>query len=480
MAIDRVAEDIATVAEATAVTTTRSGVSGATQEAIRRRDSTFRRALAFADCTAAALAVVVGTLALGDDSLNVESLLALPLVILAAKVFGLYDRDENRLHKSTLDEIPALFNLATLAALLFWLSGPLIVNGTLGQRQILGMWVLFFAGVIVTRSFARVVSRRLVTTERCLVVGHRDQIDELRRKFEASEAIKARVVLWIPIDESDEGVDHLGLPALLDEVEAHRVVIAPGPGGTEELLEAIREVKSRGVKVSVLPGVSQIVGASVERDQLDGITLLGVRRFDMTHSSRVLKRWFDVIASALLIGLLSPLLIAVAIAIKLSSPGSVLFSQTRIGRNGEPFQILKFRTMVTGADERKADLLHLNEADGLFKLSEDPRVTRVGGWLRRTGVDELPQLFNVLRGEMSLVGPRPLIPEEDALVEGWQRRRLELAPGITGYWQALGSSRIPLRDMVMLDFLYVADWSVWSDVRILLRTVPYVIGRRGR
>ena len=141
--------------------------------------------------------------------------------------------------------------------------------------------------------------------------------------------------------------------------------------------------------------------------------------------------------------------------------------------------MLKFRTMVDEADELKTALRPLNEAQGLFKLAEDPRTTRVGRLLRRTSLDELPQLFNVLRGDMSLVGPRPLVLDEDQLVHGWGRGRLDVAPGMTGLWQIFGSSRIPLEEMVKIDYLYVANWSLWLDVKILLRTVPYVLSARG-
>lgn len=142
--------------------------------------------------------------------------------------------------------------------------------------------------------------------------------------------------------------------------------------------------------------------------------------------------------------------------------------------------MLKFRTMVPGADELKADLGHLNEVDGgLFKISDDPRITRIGGFLRRTSVDELPQLFNVLKGDMSLVGPRPLVEDEDALIEGWRRRRLAVKPGMTGLWQVFGSARIPMHEMVKIDYIYGANWSVWLDVKILLRTLPYMVTRRG-
>ena len=169
------------------------------------------------------------------------------------------------------------------------------------------------------------------------------------------------------------------------------------------------------------------------------------------------------------------------LAVKLTSRGPVFFSQKRIGRQGEVFKMLKFRSMVVGADRAKEALRALNEAEGgLFKIDEDPRVTRVGRLMRRTSLDELPQLLNVLRGEMSLVGPRPLVPDEDALIEGWQRRRLAVKPGMTGLWQIFGSARIPMHEMVKIDYLYGANWSIWLDMKILLRTIPYILGRNGQ
>jgi lipopolysaccharide/colanic/teichoic acid biosynthesis glycosyltransferase len=168
-----------------------------------------------------------------------------------------------------------------------------------------------------------------------------------------------------------------------------------------------------------------------------------------------------------------------AVLVKLDSPGPVLFRQIRMGRDGEPFQILKFRSMVDGADAQKADLRSSNEQVGLFKIAADPRITRVGSFLRKTALDELPQLWNVLVGDMSLVGPRPLVEEEDATVVGWFRHRLHLQPGMTGQWQVLGGSRIPLEDMIRIDYLYVVNWSLWGDIKLLLQTIPYVLGRQG-
>jgi exopolysaccharide biosynthesis polyprenyl glycosylphosphotransferase len=258
-----------------------------------------------------------------------------------------------------------------------------------------------------------------------------------------------------------------------------RVIICPTIESSGELLETIRLVKAFGVKVSLMPRLLDVVGSSVEFDDFGGMTFLGLRRYDLTKSSAFLKRSLDVAGAGLGLLVLAPLFAAIAAAIKLTSPGPVFFRQCRIGRGGEEFDMLKFRTMVDGADRRKATLRELNEANGLFKIAEDPRITRVGRSLRRASLDELPQLINVLRGEMSLVGPRPLVCDEDAAIRGSHRRRLDVTPGMTGAWQVLGSSRVPLHDMVTIDYLYRANWSLWLDVKILLRTIPHVLGRRG-
>jgi lipopolysaccharide/colanic/teichoic acid biosynthesis glycosyltransferase len=192
------------------------------------------------------------------------------------------------------------------------------------------------------------------------------------------------------------------------------------------------------------------------------------------------KRAFDVVGALLLILLLAPLWITIAVLIKADSPGPVLFRQRRIGRDGQPFLMLKFRTMVDGADARKPALLSLNEAaDGLFKIYGDPRITRIGRRLRETWLDELPQLLQVVTGKMSLVGPRPLVAEEDAQIQGEHRQRLSMRPGMTGVWQVAGASAVPIHQMVHLDSAYVEDWTLWLDLKVLARTGVNVLLRRG-
>lgn len=195
---------------------------------------------------------------------------------------------------------------------------------------------------------------------------------------------------------------------------------------------------------------------------------------------RWVKRSFDLVVAAGLLVLLAPVLALVALAIRLDSAGPIIFRQTRCGRDGRPFTVLKFRSMTIDAESRRAELEAFNEADGpIFKLRQDPRVTRVGRWLRRLSIDELPQLWNVVRGDMSLIGPRPPLPSEVTQYMVWHRGRLLVTGGVTGLWQVSGRSELTFDDMVRLDLAYIRNWSLWLDIQILMRTVLVLITARG-
>lgn len=446
---------------------------------LRRRDAVYRRSLAVADMVAAGIAFSFSAVVLGEDQLTPATLAVLPLVVIVAKAMGLYDRDEHLLHRSTLDEVPSLFVIATLGALLLWLSDDLLIDGELGRRQVVGTWALLFVLMIALRSLARWASRALTPPERCLLLGNPSRAIDLQSQLALAPGTGELVGVLGGNGTATEGL-HDELQRTIVDLDVDRVVLVPGSRTSDEVMFVIRELKAVGVKVSVMSDASRVAGSSVEVDQVGGLTLLGMRRFEITRSSLIVKRAFDLVVSTALLAVLSPLLIAIAIAIKLDSRGPVLFAQRRIGRADREFQMLKFRSMRRGADELKDELRHLDRgAPGLFKIPDDPRVTRVGRWLRRWSLDELPQLVNVFAGDMSLVGPRPLVPEEDLKVEGMYRRRLDVPPGMTGHWQVLGSARIPLEEMVKLDYLYGANWSLWEDMRVLLRTLPVVVGRRG-
>jgi len=338
--------------------------------------------------------------------------------------------------------------------------------------------------VVVARAFARFAAVRLTGNERVLVIGDGPSAALVKRKLAGDPSLNAVIVGHVVTEEgAQQGFERpLGtvadLPSLLEEHEVERVIVAPRHEGGDDVVEIVRLATASGVRVAVFPRLLEVIGTSVEFDDLGGQLLLGVRGFGLSPSSRVLKRVFDLTVTTVLLVVLMPLLVAIAVAVRLSGPGSIVFRQTRVGREGRQFQLLKFRTMVLDAEARKHELLERNEAAPLFKIADDPRTTRVGRFLRRWSLDELPQLLNVLRGDMSLVGPRPLITEEDRLFSGWQRRRYQVAPGVTGPWQILGSSRVPVSDMVSIDYLYCANWSLWLDAKILARTIPYLLSRR--
>jgi exopolysaccharide biosynthesis polyprenyl glycosylphosphotransferase len=328
------------------------------------------------------------------------------------------------------------------------------------------------------------VALRTTPTERCLFIGDAGSYGRLQSKFDdprINADLVGRMSLQRIARTGGRNASEQDLRELLEWTDVHRIIIEPQTLPAHEMLEFVRAAKSIGVRVSLLPRVLDVVGTSVVFDDLNGVTILGVRRFGLSRSSRVVKRAFDLAGGTLAFLAAAPVMAIIAVAIKLDSGGPVLFRQTRVGRDGTHFDICKFRTMATDAEQRKEELQEAaaKANGGLFKLENDPRVTRVGRILRKTSLDELPQLLNVLSGDMSLVGPRPLIVHEDSQITGFDRRRLQLTPGMTGPWQILGSSRVPLPEMVKMDYLYVAGWSLWQDVKIMLRTVPYMIARKG-
>jgi exopolysaccharide biosynthesis polyprenyl glycosylphosphotransferase len=452
-----------------------------------RRDALFRRLLLVADVVAivGAFLLTVG-LSARSVQLTWAGVAAVPILVVGAKLTGLYDRDETLLRKTTLDEAPRLFQLATLCSLVAWLTGGLLVRGTLDRHEALVLWLALSGGLIVARGVSRAVALRIAPAERCLFIGDEVSAETIRSKL-GHGGVKAEVVAHLDLDKvaswSTDSFSESRLAEIRDlaqTLDVHRAIIAPRSVDGGEMLNLVRTLKAVGVRVSVLPRLLEVVGSSVEFDDLHGVTVMGVRRFDLTRSSAMFKRAFDVLGA--LVGLLavSPLLLVIAAAVKLEDGGPVFFRQQRVGRHGHRFRMLKFRTMVPDAEALKDGLRDRNEAkDGLFKIAEDPRITRVGRLLRRSALDELPQLWNIVRGEMSLVGPRPLVLDEDERIEGWHRRRLELTPGMTGPWQILGPARVPLKEMVAIDYLYVANWSLWTDVKILLRTIPHVLQKRG-
>jgi exopolysaccharide biosynthesis polyprenyl glycosylphosphotransferase len=440
-----------------------------------RRDRTYRRSLAISDALAMALSLFFSVQFIGGAVPRISGLLAIPAVIVVAKSIGLYDRDELLLRKTTLDEAPQLFHVATVVALVAGLLDEHVVFGSLDKLAIAVLWLTTFTTLLLFRYAARSIVTRRVAVERCLVLGSEATCEEVTRKMADTHAVNAAIVDRISFVPGQVDALIPRLERAIAEGAIGRVIVAPEQVEQGEILDVVRAIKAVGVNVTLVPRIFEVLGSSVVFDDLSGLQLLAMRRLRMSRSSLVLKRSLDLAVSGLGLLVAAPVLGVMAAAIKLDTRGPVFFRQTRVGRDGERFEILKFRTMVVGADKMKDGLRKENETDGLFKIANDPRVTRVGRLLRKTSLDELPQLINVFKGDMALVGPRPLVVDEDSQVVGWHRRRLALTPGMTGQWQILGSAKIPLHEMVKIDYLYVTTWSFWTDIKILVRTVPYVL-----
>src|SRR4051812_2724023 len=341
------------------------GTRGASDEA-QRRDAVFRRLLAAADVLSATAALTFIGLAMAPELLAPWTLVALPLIVLTAKTMGLYDRDELVLHKTTLNDAPGLFQLTAVLTLFLTVSQGALHDSPQAPQRMLVLWGLLFAGTLTSRSVARRVARAVTPKERCVLVGDVAHAARVRRMLSAHDELGAELVATIPFERvTARGEDSEAFGEYLARSNFHRVIVTH-TAAEEDLADTIRIFKSSGIKVSVLPSLFDALGSAVEFEHLSGATLLGVRRYGLTRSSQALKRAMDVTVACLGLLALAPVLAIVAAAIVLDSKGPVFFRQTRVGRRGETFRIVKFRTMFRDADERKADLLALNETQGVL------------------------------------------------------------------------------------------------------------------
>jgi exopolysaccharide biosynthesis polyprenyl glycosylphosphotransferase len=380
--------------------------------------------------------------------------------------------------------------MVTVGAWLFFSFAYLTRVAHPNLPKLLLFWALAIALVSVGRATARAYCRRRINyLQNTIIVGAGEVGQLVGRKLLKHPEYGINLVGFVDAEPRErrpdlEQLTMLGppdrLPALVRLFDIERVIIAFSNEPHEQTLDLIRSMKDLDVQVDIVPRLFELVGPAVGIHTVEGLPLVGLPPLRLSRSSKLLKRSLDLTVAVVSLVVLAPFLALIAVAIKLDSRGPVFFRQMRMGRGDETFRIWKFRTMAADAEERKAEVAHMNKhlQNGgdprMFKIPSDPRVTQTGRWLRRTSIDELPQLLNVLRGEMSLVGPRPLILAEDRYVDAWKRQRLDLKPGLTGPWQVMGRSEIPFEEMVRLDYLYVTGWSVVDDFKLLLRTLPAI------
>jgi exopolysaccharide biosynthesis polyprenyl glycosylphosphotransferase len=472
----------------------------------RRRGWLVRRMLVLADVVGLAVAFLLVELLFGagsgagnsvDQGLEYAVLAAtLPGWIVIARLYRLYDQDEERTHHPTTDDIVRVFHLVTVCTwtsfAVIWLTG--LANPEVDK--IIAFWALAVALIAFTRTCARAWCRSRITyIQNTVIVGAGDVGQSVARKLLRHSEYGINVVGFVDTapKEMQDGVEHvavLGSPAQLHELirlfDVERVIVAFSNHSAEETLELVRSLNDLPVQVDIVPRLFELVGPSVKIDTLEGLPLVELPPPSLTRSSRWIKRGIDATVAGAVLLLTAPLIAYIALRVKLDSPGPVFFRQKRFGQHRREFEVLKFRTMRVNASSsehrefirQSMDPRTAPSTNGLFKLERDDVVTRSGRWLRRTSLDELPQLINVLRGDMSLVGPRPCIDYEIECFEPHHFDRFLVPAGITGLWQVTARAHATFKEALDMDVAYARGWSLGLDLRLLCRTPLQVFGRR--
>jgi len=438
-------------------------------------------------------------------------ILFLPLWVPIGVVSGLYHVDAagRSLTVTTADEVGSVFRAATIWSWCLLLAWIAVHPGYLELLPVVVLWALGIPMVLGFRVLTRyLVRRRGWYVQNAVLVGHPADRARLLARIERHSEWGLEVVeqLELPRSAAPEGVvgeqawvapqqnrhgvgsgDPVAKGFLVDLAArrgATRVIFATPPKDLEERSELVSDLAQAGLLIDLVAADSDVLSSASRLSQLEGLPVLSVSPMLLPRSWRLIKRGMDLLVAIPALVLTLPLLGYCAVRIKLDSSGPVFFSQERLGLDRRPFRFLKLRTMREGADDRKVDVATLNMhgrglESGMFKAVDDPRVTKVGAWLRRYSLDELPQLWNVLKGDMSLVGPRPLPVAEGARITTRYALRYQVRPGITGPWQVLGRSDIPFEDMLKLDYNYVLNWSLVEDLKLLLQTAGAVVKGRG-
>lgn len=405
------------------------------------------------------------------------------------KLFGLYEKKAIGI----IDELALLFSSVTFSSLLllgmlflyrsFWFSRLVIVNA----------WVISFVLLLLLRLIFYVIKRMMLVrgigANRVLIVGAGEMGQTIALRLLKDKSLGGIPIAFLDDDPSKEhrtveGIEVKGgtllLKKFINDYSIDEIIFAANSMPYNKILDLITDCETLRVKFKIVPGFLELMASRVNIDEVGGVPLITVSEIGLVGFNAFIKRSFDIIFSSMLLLILLPLFLIVAILIKIDSKGPVFFLQKRVGKDGRIFYMFKFRSMFTDAEKLFETIKEKSEVEGyIFKIKKDPRITRVGKWIRRFSIDELPQLLNVLVGQMSLVGPRPPIPREVANYSPWHHKRLRITPGVTGLWQVSGRSLLPFEDMVRLDIYYIENWSLWNDFKILCRTIPVVLTGSG-
>ena len=469
-----------------------------------RRGWLVRRMLLAADLLALATAFAVVEAVfrhrrlVGDVGVGVETIIflcVLPLWVLAAKLYGLYDRDEERATHSTADEVVSVFHLVTVAVWLFYATSWLVGLSNPDQAKLATFWFLALVFVAAARSAARTLARRQSAyVQNAVIIGAGEVGQLIGRKLLQHPEYGINLIGFVDAEPKERredlgGLQLLGAPDDLGEIvrqnDVERVIIAFSNDRHEHLLGVVYSLREHNLQIDVVPRLFEAVNPNVGIHTIEGLPLLGLPPSRILRSSRWCKRCLDLVVASVLLVLTAPLLVLIAFLIRRDSPGPVFFRQTRLGMDMREFTLFKFRTMWDGTDEKPhreyirgtMDASAQPAPNNLYKLQRPEAVTRFGRWLRTMSLDELPQLLNVLRGDMSLVGPRPCIPYETEFFAPHHFERFLVPAGLTGLWQVEARAHSTFGEALQLDVAYARGWSFGLDLRLLART-PFVALRK--
>jgi len=465
-----------------------------------RRGWLMRRMLVLADVVALATTFAVVELVFGAGSgaynhigagLEYAVLLGtIPGWILISRLYGLYEQDEERTHHPTSDELSRVFHLVTVGVWLLFVSEWFIGVAAPSLPKAMALWGIAIAFITVARSVARFWCRRSLTyLQNTVIVGAGDVGQSMARKMLRHPEYGFNLVGFVDNQPRarQDGLDHVALlEELVRMLDVERVVIAFSNESSEETLELLRSLNELDVQVDIVPRLYELVSPSVKIDTLEGVPVINLPPPRLTHSAALIKRTVDIIGALVGLALTAPLFIYIAWRVKRDSPGPIFFRQTRLGKGRREFTALKFRTMKVDVDtsvhqkyiEESMDPRSAQTHNGVYKLDRGDAITHSGHWLRKTSLDELPQLINVLRGDMSLVGPRPCIDYETEHFLPHHFDRFLVPAGITGLWQVTARAHSTFREALDMDVAYARGWSLGLDLRLLVRTPLQLLSRK--
>lgn len=411
--------------------------------------------------------------------------------LLVFKITGLYILKD----RFSLDEFPDILKAVTISAIIvmavtflyrqFTFSRVVLFMGWFINIVLISMWRFGFS------RFRRYLKYKLSGVKKVLIVGAGRLAKEIYRIVQTDQHVEYKIVGLInypKIERKDwtefenipvfESIDNLR--EIIQKLQINEIIMTKVPEASGQMLDIITQAEKAGVAFKIIPDVLGLITTRSTLDNIFGLPVLTLKKIQLRGANALFKRCLDIIVAATILAIIAAPMILIAIIIKIDSPGPVFYRQPRMGHKGNKFTFMKFRSMVADADDRLKEVIHMNERQGpVFKMKNDPRITKFGKFIRHYSLDELPQFLNVLKGDMSIVGPRPQVLWEASHYDEWAKRRLMVLPGITGLWQVSGRSNLSYEEMIKLDIYYIENWSVWLDIEIILQTFPTVLFARG-